>query len=335
MALDGGLCGPNGKVWHLRLFGDRYAISTVDEDGALGTTPYVCYAINPQGDPTVYGIFRQDGVVHSKPLKALASHRLATSREGHLDWLDGQFALRALIDAELRDLDNIGVKADIYRLRRVAFNKKELEERDCELSRDWAQWYHAKEWVHNRLVKARVRTHLYDAFKNNKAVPRWLQQGRNRPGPNYIFEGPRYVNQTPRLPRLDDNQTLVPTPITRTNPLLPNPPNSTQSHHRDTDPSPPPPCTASTQAQLGGIHKDKGKRPARSVRPLVLPEVFVTPEPYKGIIPQVLKDQAKANKADKARRARHDRDRSPSWGDLPDDWDFDHYDHWDANPTTN
>ena len=58
VAPDGGLCSPNGKIWHLRRFGDRYAINMVDEDGALGTTSYVCYAINPQGDPTVYGIFR-------------------------------------------------------------------------------------------------------------------------------------------------------------------------------------------------------------------------------------------------------------------------------------
>ena len=68
------------------------------------------------------------------------------------------------------------------------------------MSRDWAQWYHAKEWVHNRLVKVRVRTCLYDAFKDNRVVPRWLQwlqQGRNGPGPNYVFEGPCYVNQTP------------------------------------------------------------------------------------------------------------------------------------------
>ncbi len=128
MAPDGGLCSPNGKVWHPRRFGDRYAISTVDEDGTLGTTPYVYYAINPQGDPTVYGIFRRDGVVHSKPLKALASDRLGTSREGHLDWLNRRFALRALIDAELRDLNDIGVEADVYHLRKAAFDKKELEE---------------------------------------------------------------------------------------------------------------------------------------------------------------------------------------------------------------
>ncbi len=88
------------------------------------------YAINPQGDPTVYGIFQRDGIIHSKPLKALASHRLGTSREGHLDWLDGRFALRALIDTELRDLDNLGVEADVYHLRKVAFDKKELEEQD-------------------------------------------------------------------------------------------------------------------------------------------------------------------------------------------------------------
>ncbi len=57
VAPDGGLCGPNGKVWHPRHFGDQYAIRTVNEDGALGTTPYVHYAINPQGNPTVYRIF--------------------------------------------------------------------------------------------------------------------------------------------------------------------------------------------------------------------------------------------------------------------------------------
>ncbi len=128
VAPDGGLCSPNGKVWHPRLFGDRYAISTVDEDGTLGTTPYVRYTINPKGDPTVYGIFRREGVIHSKPLKALASHQLASSCEGHLDWLNGRFALRALIDAELRDLDDVGIEANVYCLRRVAFDKKELEE---------------------------------------------------------------------------------------------------------------------------------------------------------------------------------------------------------------
>src|SRR6266403_570662 len=334
VAADGGLCSPNGKVWHPRLFGDRYAISTVDEDGALGTTPYVRYAINPEGDPTVYGIFQREGIIHSKPLKALASHRLASSREGHLDWLDGRFALRALIDVELRDLDDVGVEADVYRLRKAAFDKKDLEERDRELSRDWARWYHAKERVHNRLVKARVRTCLYDAFKDNRAVPRWLQQGRNGPGPNYVFEGPRYVNQTRRPHRPDDDQTLVPTPITRTNPLPPNPPTPDESHHRDTDPSPPPPRTTSTRAQAGGIRKNKGKQCGRPAHLLVLPEVFVTPEPHRGIVPQVLKDQAKANEADKARRAQRDRDESPSWGDLPDDWDFDHYDNWDVSHGT-
>ncbi len=70
---------------------------------------------------------------------------MGTSREGHLNWLNGRFTLRALIDAELRDLDDVGVEADVYCLRKVAFDKKELEERDRELSRDWAQWYHAKE----------------------------------------------------------------------------------------------------------------------------------------------------------------------------------------------
>jgi len=131
----------------------------------------VRYAINPQGDPTVYGIFRRDGIIHSKPLKALASHQLGTSHEGHLDWLNGQFALHALIDVELRDLDDISVEADVYCLRKAAFDKKDLEERDHELSRDWARWYHAKERVHNRLVKAQVRMRLYDAFKDNRAVP--------------------------------------------------------------------------------------------------------------------------------------------------------------------
>ncbi len=121
---------------------------------------------------------------------------------------------------ELRDLDDVRVEADIYHLRKAAFDKKDLEDQDRELSRDWAQWYHAKEQVHNRLVKAQVRMHLYDAFKDNRAVPRWLQQGRNGLGPNYVFEGPRYVNQT-----------LVPMPITRTNPLPLNPPNSARSHY--------------------------------------------------------------------------------------------------------
>ncbi len=71
----------------------------------------------------------------------------------------------------MRDLDDIGVEADVYHLRKAAFDKKDLEERDRELSWDWAQWYHAKERVHNRLVKARVRTCLYNAFKDNRAVP--------------------------------------------------------------------------------------------------------------------------------------------------------------------
>jgi len=100
----------------------------VNEDGALGTTPYVRYAIDPKGDPTVYRIFQQEGIIYSKPLKALASHRLGSSREGHLDWLNRRFALHALIDTELRDLNDVGVEADVYHLRRAAFNKKDLEE---------------------------------------------------------------------------------------------------------------------------------------------------------------------------------------------------------------
>jgi len=54
---------------------------------------------------------------------------------------------------------------------------------------------------------------------------------------------------------------------------------------------------------LGRIQKNKGKRPAQPARPLILPEIFITPEPHHGIILQVLKDQAKANEAEKARRA--------------------------------
>jgi len=106
----------------------------VNEDGALGTTPFVCYAINPQGNPTVYGIFRQDRDIHSKPLKALASSRLGTPREGHLDWLDSKFALQALINSELLNLEDVGVEANVYQLRKATFDKAELEERDWELS---------------------------------------------------------------------------------------------------------------------------------------------------------------------------------------------------------
>ncbi len=35
---------------------------------------------------------------------------------------------------ELQDLDNVGVEADVYRLRMATFDKKDLEERDQELS---------------------------------------------------------------------------------------------------------------------------------------------------------------------------------------------------------
>ncbi|SRR6266478_6385341 len=55
---------------------------------------------------------------------------LGTSCEGHLDWIEGQFTLRALINSELLNLDDVGVEADVYQLREAAFNKKELEERD-------------------------------------------------------------------------------------------------------------------------------------------------------------------------------------------------------------
>src|SRR6266403_4709005 len=130
------------------------------------------------------------------------------------------------------------------------------------MSQDWAQWYHAKEWVHNRLVKAQVQTCLYDAFKDNRAVPRWLQQGRNGPGPNYTYEGPQYTTQTPRPPQPDDGQTLFPTPITKTEPLPPSPPlpPPERSHYCNNDPTPPPPVTSSTCAQTGWIQKNKGKQ---------------------------------------------------------------------------
>jgi len=88
---------------------------------------------------------------------------------------------------------------------------------------------------------------------------------------------------------------------------------------------------------LGGIRKNKGKQTARQpqpAQPLELPAVFITPEPHHGFILQVLKDQARANEADKERHMHRDCDRSPSWGDLLDNWDFDHYDHWDINPAT-
>ncbi len=65
-----------------------------------------------------------------------------------------------------------------------------------------------------------------------------------------------------------------------------------------------------------------------------MPAIFVTPKPHHGFVPQVLKDQARANEANKERCMHWDRDESPLWGDLPDDWDFDHYDHWDVNPAT-
>jgi len=65
-----------------------------------------------------------------------------------------------------------------------------------------------------------------------------------------------------------------------------------------------------------------------------LPAIFITPEPHHGFVPKILKDQAKANEADRERYTRRDHDKSPSWGDLPDNWNFDHYDHWDVNLAT-
>ena len=49
-----------------------------------------------------------------------------------------------------------------------------------------------------------------------------------------------------------------------------------------------------------------------------MPTIFITPEPHCGFVPQVLKDQAKANEANKKRCTCHNCDKSPSWGDLPD-----------------
>ncbi len=108
---------------------------------------------------------------------------------------------------------------------------------------------------------------LYDAFKDNWAIPRWLQQGRNSPGPNYIFEGPHYINQTPRPLRPDDGRTLIPTPITKTDSLPPVPPNSKRSHHHDTNLPPQPPQTHSTRVQSGRIQKNKGKQTAHQPQP--------------------------------------------------------------------
>jgi len=66
-----------------------------------------------------------------------------------------------------------------------------------------------------------------------------------------------------------------------------------------------------------------------------MPAIFITPEPHRGFIPQVLKDQAKANKADKECHTHQEHDKSPSWEDLLDNWDFDNQDYWDVNPRTN
>ncbi len=61
-----------------------------------------------------------------------------------------------------------------------------------------------------------------------------------------------------------------------------------------------------------------------------MPAIFVMPEPHTTFILQILKDQAHTNEKDKERQTRHSHDISPSWEDLPDNWDFDQYDHWDA-----
>jgi len=64
-----------------------------------------------------------------------------------------------------------------------------------------------------------------------------------------------------------------------------------------------------------------------------MPAIFIMPEPHTSFIPRVLKDQARANKKEKERQAHHSCNISPSWDDLPDSWDFNHYNNWDA-PTT-
>jgi len=65
---------------------------------------------------------------------------------------------------------------------------------------------------------------------------------------------------------------------------------------------PPPPKTTSTHAQDRQINKNKGKQIAQwqqPLPPLDMPVIFITPEPDWTVVPQVLKDQAKANEAKK------------------------------------
>jgi len=67
---------------------------------------------------------------------------------------------------------------------------------------------------------------------------------------------------------------------------------------------PPPLATLSTHTQRGGIQKNKGKQIAhrrKPLPPLEMPTIFITPKPHTTFIPQILKDQACANKEDKAR----------------------------------
>jgi len=61
-----------------------------------------------------------------------------------------------------------------------------------------------------------------------------------------------------------------------------------------------------------------------------MPAIFVTPEPHTTFIPKILRDQACANEKEKERRSHHNCNISPLWDDLPDTWDFNHYDNWDA-----
>ena len=44
------------------------------------------------------------------------------------------------------------------------------------------------------------------------------------------------------------------------------------------------------------------------MQPLVLPDIFITPEPHRGFVLQVLKDQAEANEADRKHHTHRDWD---------------------------
>ncbi len=65
-----------------------------------------------------------------------------------------------------------------------------------------------------------------------------------------------------------------------------------------------------------------------------MPAIFIAPKPHTTFILQILKDQAHTNEKDKKRWTHHNHDISPLWEDLPDNWDFDHYNHWDVPATS-